>query len=407
MKLDFPASKQGSLASRNPDTRNRMIMLIRGHMLPKATRRASEAWRRYFFCDLSFRQSRRITDSFAGQSSEDFVDPESPVLVSPVASRETKERKLTIETSSLSPRVKILINTIDSESGERVVRSPAKSDEPAPSTGGEAFILKKKVHSRFSSEANSDETSEIDIQNPDLWVLLKKHLEHYPYHIFRGSPVTLYSPYESIIYEWDVLQQAAKQSPTDERDRRARDDLKLLLETIGGGSCGDPKLDKYFKMRESYIEQKSIQFQDLWTIFPPGTLIYGRPFQDQDQLFIVKDNIAPWPRRGDRPQNPRPWDLECWTYDWDGTVFQRTAYEVSLPHFDGLQPLVALPFFPFDVHPDRKEVAQSLVERGKRFRHLCQVREGERLFEYSGEAIFEKGSSDLTHNDDVSFMVIL
>lgn len=52
-------------------------------------------------------------------------------------------------------------------------------------------------------------------------------------------------------------------------------------------------------MRETYLKEGAVQFDDLWTVFTPGTLINGTPFQKQDQLFIVQDNLAIWPERSE------------------------------------------------------------------------------------------------------------
>ena len=82
-------------------------------------------------------------------------------------------------------------------------------------------------------------------------------------------------------------------SQIDGKDEQARLDLGLLLDTLSSGS-GDQKLDKYLKVRESSKEQK-MTFESLWTIFPPGTLVYGKVFQGQDQIFIVQGNVRPWP----------------------------------------------------------------------------------------------------------------
>lgn len=79
-----------------------------------------------------------------------------------------------------------------------------------------AFILKKTLHNKFSEE---EDTSEIDIINLKLWELLKEHLGSHPYHFFRGSPVTLFSPFEAIIHEWKILEEAAAQRPKDDEDR--------------------------------------------------------------------------------------------------------------------------------------------------------------------------------------------
>ncbi|KAI0106666.1 P-loop containing nucleoside triphosphate hydrolase protein [Daldinia grandis] len=308
------------------------------------------------------------------------------------------------EDTSLHSRVKIVKTIKDPQTGERVERQDETLNSKSTDTGDLAFILRKTVHDKFSGEEDS---SEIDIINPELWELLKEHLGDYPYHLFRASPVTIYSPYEPFIFKWDELQKAAAQDPKDEQDpkheqdKRAREDLQTLLSILSGGSSGDAKLDKYFKTRGLCLQENTIQFDDLWTIFPPGTLVYGKPFQNQDQVFIVQDNGGTWPEHGDRPRRLLPWPLICWTYDWTGEKFQRTGFTLLFENFDGHRPITSLPYYPFHLHAGYDSVKSKLIERGKIFRKYCLTKEGSRLFEYEGETIFgKKGFTGLVQADE-------
>ncbi|KAM0258112.1 hypothetical protein ACHAQJ_004017 [Trichoderma viride] len=309
---------------------------------------------------------------------------------------ETKTNKDSEEPSPHS-RVKILKTIKDPETGERVERPDESQSPKLDDNNAFAFILKKIVYNKFP---NGEANSEIDITNPNLWELLKEYLGSYPDHVFRGSPVTLLSPYEAVIYEWDTLQKAAEQAPKDDADGQARQDLKVFLDIISGGSCGDAKLDKYFKVRELCLRDKTVQFDDLWTIFPPGTLVYGKPFQNQDQVFVVRDNRGAWSEYSDYLQQLPPWKLDCWTYDWTGNEFQRTAFELSFEAFEGHMPITALPYYPFELVDD-SSIKEALITRGHKFRQLCTAKDGSRLFEYEGDTIFgKKNSTGLVQGED-------
>ncbi|PNP47425.1 hypothetical protein TGAMA5MH_01244 [Trichoderma gamsii] len=313
--------------------------------------------------------------------------------------KDEREAEINSEASPNS-RVQIIKAIKDRETGERV-ELPDKSQNVKPDDRiNIAFILKKTLHNKFSEE---EDTSEIDIINLKLWELLKEHLGSHPYHFFRGSPVTLFSPFEAIIHEWKILEEAAAQRPKDDEDRQAREDLKTLLNIISSGSSGDAKLDKYFKVRDLSLEESTVQFDDLWTIFPPGTMVYGKSFQDQDQVFIVQDSRYSWPEHNDHPPQDLPWKLDCWTYDWNGEKFQRTAFTLLFEPYDGHKPIKALPYYPFSLKAaEDKSIKKALIERGKRFRSLCTAKEGSQLFEYSGQTIFgKKGFSGLSDDDDV------
>lgn len=273
-----------------------------------------------------------------------------------------------------------MINRTDPATGERKDQFPSDTSPVAFKIidTSHAFTLRKFVYND-----EEDNQAELDITNVDLWNLLKDVIGGYPGHIFRGPPVTIPSPYEPLIFSWDRLQQVSKAKPKDKRDKQARTDLELLLDTLSSGS-GDLKLDKYFKMRESNKEQKSVTFETLWTLFPPGTLVYGKAFLEQDQVFVVRENISPWPHLNTL------WTLSGWTYDWDGNKFKRVSLSIPIQGFHGHKLITTLPFYPLEFQIKHAEIKKDLIERGKTFRKICMAREGLRMFEYSGKAIFEK-----------------
>ena len=162
--------------------------------------------------------------------------------------------------------------------------------------------------------------------------------------------------------------------------------MRLLLDTIANGS-GDLKLDKYFKARHLHIEQKTVTFETLWTIFPCGALVFGRPFLGQDQVFIVQDNLRPWPWVSRRN---KAWSLRCWAYDWDGKLFKRKAVRLEIEPFDSSKAITTLPYYPLKFHGRYEELKKDLIVRGKRYRERCTVKQGSRMFDYSGEVLFSK-----------------
>ena len=288
-----------------------------------------------------------------------------------------------------------MINRYDPTTGERKDQLPSDtfSETPKVQETPHAFLLRKII----DGNGSEDNTGELEIVSRDLWNLLKRTLKHHPYHYFQGDPGTLSSPYEPLVLNWDKLEKAAKEISADENDNRARLDLRLLLDTILNGS-GDLKLDKYFKTRESHRDQKSVAFESLWTLFPPGTLICSKQFLGQDQVFIVQDNRGPWPLIGRK--NTR-WTLNCWTYDWDGKVFKRMALDLSIDAFEGTRPITSLPFYPLDHHAQPKDLMKRLVERGAKYKKFCTAKQGSRMFDYKGDVVVgKKGFSGFSGDDD-------
>ena len=294
-------------------------------------------------------------------------------------------------------RAKILINRYDPDTGERKDRLPSEtvSEVDKVQDSSHAFVLRKNL----DASPKEDNDSELEVISRNLWNLLKSLLSHDPYHTFESEPVTLCSPFEPLILNWDELAKAAKEDPVDDKDMEARLDLKLLLDTISAGS-GDTKLEKYFKVRDSYREQGLVTFEMLWTIFPPGAMVYGRPFQGEEQIFLVKDNIRIWPRSERRGESR--WSLICWTYDWNGKAFKRLSLRLDFDEFEGHKPITSLSFYPLQYVQHFDVLKKRLVERGTKYKSLCTAKQGFKMFDYEGEVMFfgKKGFSESIGEDD-------
>ncbi|KAG9230858.1 AAA family ATPase [Amylocarpus encephaloides] len=241
-----------------------------------------------------------------------------------------------------------------------------------------AFSLRKYFQLPFPAD------DEIDILGPELCELLRKNLSHYPGHTLMGENVMYEAPFEGITLNWDKLQKAA-----DSSQDQAASDLKLLMKTIRENSS-DRRLQQYFKNRSQNLEQKRITFENLWTIFPPGEKVFGRPFQKQNQVFIVQDSVRTWPIEESTRGKSKPWIVKCWTYDWNGEFFIRTLVTLKIDRFDGAKPINSLSFFPLRYHENPEQIEDELEARGRKFRSLCIAKKGDQMFHYKGPAIFSK-----------------
>ena len=282
-----------------------------------------------------------------------------------------------------------MINKIDPESGQRSDHLPSDSQTKPPVTEvSHAFTLRRSLY-----DDKDENDGEIEIADQALWDLLGTILQDYPNHTFTSSMSTIHSPYEVLIFNWDKLEAATKEEPTTQ----AQSDLKLLLDAIMMGS-GDPKLDKYFKTRLSNRDQGVVTFETLFTLFPPGTLIYGRPFLGQDQVLLMWDNMSSWPVT----RSGKLWTMLCWTYDWDGKVFKRMPLRIDIDHFEGAKRITTLPFYPLEYHPQCQQIKEAMIARGKRYRDYCGQKPGSQMFDYDGEAVPAKKGFSRLDDDEVS-----
>ncbi|KAL8948419.1 MAG: hypothetical protein Q9222_005397 [Ikaeria aurantiellina] len=248
--------------------------------------------------------------------------------------------------------------------------------------------------------------SDITIDNDALRALLLDAFAWHPWFRDRDlGSVIFASHYEPIIHNWDRLNDLAtndksksvvsdlyKRIETHEgvpdklskalaplKDpealQKAASDLKLLLEEVQS----TPGLETYFSdIRAAQEESQIVSFDWLWTIFPPGEVVYSTTaFLGRPQAFIVK-NCSEITRKEPRTGN-RFWDLDCWTYDWDGTSFDRVPVVLTFEYFRGTKPISQLPCYPLRFHKTSSDnsvlpsglnglsMREYLIKRGKRY----------------------------------------
>lgn len=153
------------------------------------------------------------------------------------------------------------------------------SDEPGLGSIDYAMICKR--------DQMSKELLEISVIGKDLKGLLEEALRHYPGHWDeRMTFVDAGLVFSPLIHNWDALQQLALECATDENGRLARQDLQILLSKIQKTNrCG-----KYFAEREMIRREKVISFEWLWTIFPPGSIVYLTE-SAQPEVLLVSSSV--------------------------------------------------------------------------------------------------------------------
>ncbi|KAI9795899.1 MAG: hypothetical protein M1833_006626 [Piccolia ochrophora] len=267
-------------------------------------------------------------------------------------------------------------------------------------------------------EADRYAWTNVTLDDPAVGALLQVALAHHPAFRHEQDAVTLVSPYEPLIHNWNGLNELAHGvsessfvSTFRQRlgkfgdQRRAADakhsswsgtitslvdddavlakaieDLKILLNHITVA----PELNLYFETREVQIKSESVSFEYVWTIFPPGEIVFSSPFMKEPQAFLVYEALK---------SDENPWSLICWTYDYDGSTFNRVAVEFSIDEFKGTRAINTLPVYPLKYHVDKEgkkdaeSIKKTLIERGEKFKDFCLEQPGEQMFEYKGDAL--------------------
>lgn len=140
------------------------------------------------------------------------------------------------------------------------------------------------------------------IPEGDLKRALADELQDSRIHFNSGELIfgRLFDPF---IYAWDRLEMIAAGS-NPEVSAETQQDLKALLSLIQEVES----VKRYFNNRNLDPRSDAIAYEDLWTAFSPGTVIYASPI-DYPQAFLVHGWLYHQPRRA-----RDNFVVLCWAY---------------------------------------------------------------------------------------------
>lgn len=333
------------------------------------------------------------------------------------------------ESGGTATRIRFRESRYNNE-GVETMEDVSDNSPPMPEQPRKQNDLPDLIWLRAFDDKHKYTHSEVEVESFELRNLLHIELAHDPrFHSPSDSlknSITLTSPFEPLVHNWERLDSLAnagydsdawkslqrriseidprndkevEHSPhtsalvvlADEKNtKKAFADLAALLNQVRT----TPELKAYFLAMEVQRQSQSIQFEHLWTIFPPGELVYSTVFMKKDQIFIVKEctaKIIPESDSGREKDTKRFWSLVCWTYDWDGRIFNRVPIAFRFEEFQSARLINTLHCHPLRHHnTDTIELAtlrKNLIDRGKRFRNLCIRQSGSQMFNYNGVAI--------------------
>ena len=269
---------------------------------------------------------------------------------------------------------------------------------------------------RALSETGLYSYTMITIEDDGLKALLFYVLSHHPLcsHWERMSFISVFEPF---VHNWSRLKDVVDNDESKPivadlhkalgsvnlsnklvplKDSRARTkavaDLKELLQLVRD----TPDLEPYFSGAGTMQENAdTIPFDYLWTIFHPGEVVISRQYMGQLQAFIFKGSFSETQSGG----NKSLWNLVCWTYDWNGSEFNRVSVKFTVKEYKDNKSISSLVCYPIKHYKGTsedhdtlgkvespEELKLALIRRGRRFRELCLKKQGSQFFEYDGFA---------------------
>lgn len=200
------------------------------------------------------------------------------------------------------------------------------------------------------SHGKSKEPLELDsivIQSPLLKSVLGDVFADYPGITTTLEELTFVAPFWEFFYRWDALTESQEQQEfdTQEHTRVLLDALSLRLRDVR-------------RVALDLFQNNVITYDYLWTLFPPGNLVYFRI--DNQHCFLEIE-------RTEYDVCTKSYDLRCKYIEWNGKKFGWKFKLIQLKEFSGTRSIQDLEVYPVTWHKSADGIRSELLERGRKF----------------------------------------
>ncbi|KAI0867249.1 hypothetical protein GGS24DRAFT_347046 [Hypoxylon argillaceum] len=147
-----------------------------------------------------------------------------------------------------------------------------------------------------------------------------------------------------------------------------------------------PQLNAFSTNVEHNTDQPGLQYEDLWMVFKPGTLLY----QNDKFPRIAQLHHMGWVVQRSSPPPPFPQTIECyWILYSKGLCFNGKDFEIMnftdrLEPYEGVKPFSRLDIFPLEYHERHAQIRQDSLDRAKLFISKAM---GLRYYHYEGTGL--------------------
>jgi hypothetical protein len=101
-----------------------------------------------------------------------------------------------------------------------------------------------------------------------------------------------------------------------------------------------------------------ITFEYLWTLLPPNVLVIGHGSLGDARVWRVRSHRDSQTRHGDIVRL-----LDAEYIEYDGHKVGPVKFNLTIPSFEGMQPINELEYSPLHLQPNRTKLWDSLIQR--------------------------------------------
>jgi hypothetical protein len=235
-----------------------------------------------------------------------------------------------------------------------VDKYPEDVEEAAENEETEKFaVIVRNIKSQDSRKKL--EADSIIVQSPWLKTALGEILADYPGVACELRRLVFDAPFQPFVHRWPEF---TKYMARKGLDPKTAEHLAMLYDILKY-EIGDS-----IKAYEDYVLNGVIDFDHLWMIFQPSSVILSAHKGPLSAFELTESEYM-------ATQCGKFLRLRCDCVDYSGKTFGRYSERIDIPEFIGTKKITGLAAFPWAFHENKDAVKNSLVIRGRIFEALA------------------------------------
>ncbi|KAF2817426.1 P-loop containing nucleoside triphosphate hydrolase protein [Mytilinidion resinicola] len=227
------------------------------------------------------------------------------------------------------------------------------------------FTFKERNHesalilTRYYDSHKELEYTEMEVHSPYIQEALRTVIKKYPGLTFDNAKIVIRDEPRCIFHYRNEIRDYGMGLVNQTAVQHLVFFLNYMYDSL------TREISAYYAFMESPTCAPGIEHDLLWMAFKPGELIYHM----KDGIHIVMKFTSM------RRTHPSRWLLNAEAITYNGDVFGYTEHFLSVPWYDGYEPLEELSVFPLRHHSNKEEIQEALVARGRKYvnlRNTCQ-----------------------------------
>ncbi|KAL8879642.1 MAG: hypothetical protein Q9192_008192, partial [Flavoplaca navasiana] len=238
-----------------------------------------------------------------------------------------------------------------------IVTDQRPDDLPEPEeteeNGRYALVIR---YFRYHDGYKNLSISSIVVQSPMLKRVLAGVLGDYPGIAPELDRLEVGYPFRPFVHRWQHLVDALH----SEQDPETKSHIQLFYDAL------KTELRSTLETRDDFFKHKTITFESLWMIFPPGQLVITT--QNGRQIAAKLTDAMNHSDKHERVHR-----LKCEMIHFNGSSVGWGTHWFDIPEFTGMRKINELTVYPLHFHRNVDRITRDLIDNGKAYYRLLGV----------------------------------